>query len=59
MKRDETKDQHPYLNAKRGRDKAYRSGTWHEDDRRMILLIKGAFLGVCFLIITQVIIWIV
>jgi len=56
MKRDQMKDLNPYLNAPNSIHGGYKSSTWDDDDRRTILLIKCAVLGVCFLIIYQ---WIV
>jgi hypothetical protein len=35
----------PYLNAPRGLDKGYSSSTWAEDDRRLVLWIKVAFVA--------------
>lgn len=35
----------PYLNAPRGLDKGYSSSTWAEDDRRLVLWIKLAFVA--------------
>ena len=53
MKRDQMKDLNPYLNAPNSVHGGYKSGTWGDDDRRTVLLIKCAVLGACFLIIYQ------
>jgi hypothetical protein len=59
MKQDQMKDLNPYLNASNSVHGGYKSSTWGDDDRRTVLLIKCAVLGACFLIIYQVIVWIV
>ena len=35
----------PYLNAPRGMGQGYSSGSWAEDDRRLVLWIKVAFVA--------------
>ena len=35
----------PYLNAQRGLVGGYRSSTWRDDDRRLVLWIKVAFVA--------------
>ena len=35
----------PYLNAPRGIGRGYSSGTWEDDDRRIVLWIKLAFVA--------------
>ena len=35
----------PYLNAPRGMGQGYSSGSWAEDDRRLVMWIKVAFVA--------------
>ena len=55
--RDDLKDMNPYLNAPRGRKNAYKSGTWMEEDRRLIQLIKLGVVLAGMLVVAQLVSW--
>jgi hypothetical protein len=43
----------PYLNAPRGIGRGYVSGSWDEDDRRLITRLKLIFIGACIIVALQ------
>jgi hypothetical protein len=55
--RDDLKDMNPYLNAPRGRKNSYKSGTWMEEDRRLIQLIKLGVVLAGMLVVAQLVSW--
>ena len=57
--RDDLKNENPYLNAPRGRKHTYKSGTWLEEDRRLIQLIKLGVVCVGLLAVVQLAVWVI
>jgi hypothetical protein len=49
--RDETKDQHPYLNAPRGTDNGTKSCNWRRDDRILSVCCQVGAVLICILLV--------